>query len=68
VKITKLSTNNRYLTKQFTLDDNSLFRSKDYDLAKSFNVELIDINDIHQLSKILIKLEEWQAPSIIDTF
>ena len=65
MKITKLSTKNRYLAKQFSQNDDGLIHTRGYDQAKSFYIELVDINDIHELSKLLTELEEQPFTCII---
>ena len=65
LKITKLSTSNRYLAKQFSLASDGEFFIKSYDLAKLFSVELLEINGIHQLSKCLTELENQPFSCLI---
>jgi hypothetical protein len=57
VKITKLSTRNRFLAKQFNETADGKMRAKNYDLAKDFSIELIDVDGIFQLSELLTSLE-----------
>ncbi len=57
MKITKLSTRNRFLTKQFNTGTDAVMHSKSYDLAKDFSLDLVDVEDIFQLSELLTSLE-----------
>ena len=58
MKITKLSTSNRFLAKQFNETTDGEIHTKGYDLAKEFSIELIDVDGIVQLSELLSSLED----------